>query len=109
MPRCMFGYGRRIGPGRPPKRRIVNFNIAASRFIPLVNGVLKENAEAIVLLPDELEALRLVDYLGLMQGEAAKRMGVSRGTVWRLIESGRRKIVTALLKGNLIEILPPKE
>jgi len=47
---------------------------------------------------DELEALRLVDYLGLNQEEAARQMGVSRGTVWRLLDSGRKKVVAMLVE-----------
>lgn len=44
----------------------------------------------------ELEALRLCDLEGLEQAAAGVRMGVSRGTVQRLLKSGRTKIVTAL-------------
>jgi predicted DNA-binding protein (UPF0251 family) len=46
---------------------------------------------------DEFEAMRLSDLEGLSQIEAGKRMQVSRGTVQRLLESGRRKVVQALL------------
>ena len=46
---------------------------------------------------DEFEAMRLCDAEGLSQIEAGERMKVSRGTVQRLLESGRRKVVQALL------------
>jgi predicted DNA-binding protein (UPF0251 family) len=46
---------------------------------------------------DEFEAMRLRDLEGLSQIEAGERMGISRGTVQRLLESGRRKVVRALL------------
>ena len=46
---------------------------------------------------DEFEAMRLCDLEGLSQIEAGERMQVSRGTVQRLLESGRRKVVRALL------------
>jgi predicted DNA-binding protein (UPF0251 family) len=49
---------------------------------------------------DEVEALRLVDYLGQSQEEAAHSMGVSRGTVWRCVDSGRRKMVAMLVEGR---------
>jgi len=49
---------------------------------------------------DELEALRLVDYHGLTQEEASERMGVSRGTVWRCLDSARRKIVAMLVENR---------
>jgi predicted DNA-binding protein (UPF0251 family) len=51
---------------------------------------------AIRLELSELEALRLCDLEGLEQAAAGARMGVSRGTVQRLVKSGRAKIVTAL-------------
>jgi predicted DNA-binding protein (UPF0251 family) len=46
---------------------------------------------------DEFEAMRLCDLEGLSQIEAGEHMQVSRGTVQRLLESGRRKVVQALL------------
>jgi len=49
---------------------------------------------------DEVEALRLVDYLGQSQEEAALSMGVSRGTVWRCVDSGRRKLSAMLVEGR---------
>lgn len=47
---------------------------------------------------DELEALRLIDYQGLTQEEAAERMGISRGTVWRCLDSARKKVVAMLVE-----------
>ena len=52
----------------------------------------------------EVEALRLVDLEGLSQEEAGERMGVSRGTVWRLLQEARRKTAQALTEGRRIEI-----
>lgn len=54
----------------------------------------------IILNFDEFEALRLVDYEGLTQEEAAKRMGISRGTVWRCINSARKKLASMLIEGR---------
>lgn len=62
------------------------------------------STEEIVILPDEVEALRLVDYIGLSQEEAAQSMGVSRGTVWRCVDQGRRKLITMLLEGRPLRI-----
>jgi len=45
---------------------------------------------------DELEALRLCDVEGLHQAVAGERMGVSRGTVQRLLKSGRETLVRAV-------------
>lgn len=56
----------------------------------------------ITLARDELEALRLCDLEGLTQEEAGKRMGVSRGTVQRILSSARKKVALALTSGMAI-------
>ncbi len=53
---------------------------------------------------DEFEAVRLCDHDGLSQIEASERMGVSRATVQRLLDSGRVKIIDALLKNKALKI-----
>lgn len=53
---------------------------------------------------DELEATGLCDVEGLTQAEAGDAMGVSRGTVQRLVTSGRKKIVDAILSGKALVI-----
>jgi predicted DNA-binding protein (UPF0251 family) len=40
--------------------------------------------------------LKLCDAEGLTQEEAGKRMGISRGTVQRILSSARQKTATAL-------------
>lgn len=57
-----------------------------------------------VLALDELEALRLVDLESLSQEEAGDAMGISRGTIGRLLERGRRTVVDALLHGHALRI-----
>jgi predicted DNA-binding protein (UPF0251 family) len=53
---------------------------------------------------DELEALRLCDSQGLSQEDAGMQMGVSRGTVQRLVTSGRKKVVDTILNGQALVI-----
>jgi predicted DNA-binding protein (UPF0251 family) len=53
--------------------------------------------EIVTLYQDELEAVKLCDLEGLTQEEAGKRMGVSRGTVQRLITTAHRKIADAIV------------
>ena len=53
---------------------------------------------------DEFEALRLCDLEQLDQAEAGERMGVSRGTVQRLLYSGREKLVRAVLDNDALLI-----
>jgi predicted DNA-binding protein (UPF0251 family) len=52
----------------------------------------------------ELEAMRLCDLDGLSQGQAGERMGVSRGTVQRLLKRGRAKVLRALVGSRAILI-----
>ena len=67
------------------------------------------NAPALEIRADELEALRLCDLEELSQTEAAARMGVSRGTLQRLLYSAHRQIAFALVCGRSIRIDPPAE
>lgn len=65
-------------------------------------GVPMTGLKQIALYPDELEALRLCDLEDLTQEEAGARMGVSRGTVQRLLASGRRKVVKAITERSAL-------
>lgn len=53
---------------------------------------------------DEFEAMRLCDHEGLEQVEAGETMGVSRGTVQRLLYKGRKKVIDALLNRHALII-----
>ncbi|HEY6000716.1 MAG TPA: DUF134 domain-containing protein [bacterium] len=58
--------------------------------------------ERVPLHRDELEALRLCDGEGLTQSAAGARMGVSRGTVQRILAAARNKVATALACGRAL-------
>ena len=62
--------------------------------------------EIIELDADELEAVSLCDRDAMTQAEAGVEMGISRGTIQRLVTSGRKKIVGALLSGHALVIKP---
>jgi len=62
--------------------------------------------EIIELDADELEAVSLCDRDAMTQTEAGAEMGISRGTIQRLVTSGRKKIVDALLSGHALVIKP---
>jgi predicted DNA-binding protein (UPF0251 family) len=64
------------------------------------------NLEPIFIEMAELEAFRLVDLEGLSQEEAGRKMGVSRGTIWRLVQNARRKTAQALSEGRPLSIAP---
>lgn len=59
-------------------------------------GIPLRELELITIYRDELEALKLCDMDGLTQEEAGKKMGISRGTVQRILSDGRRKVASAL-------------
>jgi len=67
-------------------------------------GAAKSETADVVLSLDEAEALRLADLDGLYQRAAAQRMGVSRPTFARIVESARRKTADALLNGKHLRI-----
>jgi predicted DNA-binding protein (UPF0251 family) len=93
---------RRGRKGRFPKPVSIEKVPTVDKFTPTPQG----NSEPVYIEPAELEALRLVDLEGLSQEEAGERMGVSRGTVWRLVQSARRKTSQALTEGRAIHIAP---
>ena len=64
----------------------------------------KQTGETVVLQLEEFEAIRLKDYEGLEQNEAAKRMGLSRATFQRILQSAKKKIAIALVKGCNVSI-----
>ncbi|HEX55113.1 MAG: hypothetical protein DRO94_00835 [Candidatus Altiarchaeales archaeon] len=61
-------------------------------------------SDEINLTLDEFEAIRLKDYEGLDQRDAAERMDISQPTFHRLLESARKKIASALVCGKAIRI-----
>jgi predicted DNA-binding protein (UPF0251 family) len=67
-------------------------------------GVPTKELQKIVLEIDELEALRLCDGEGLSQAVAGERMGISRGTVQRLVTCGRNKLISALVDGKALVV-----
>jgi predicted DNA-binding protein (UPF0251 family) len=101
----MRGRRRRGRYGRTPNPVYIDHTAIIKAFNPEP----ETQGEAIHLELAELEAIRLTDLEDLNQEEAGKRMGVSRGTIWRLLQGGRRKIALALIEGRRIEIREPLE
>ncbi len=61
------------------------------------------NEEASVRISlDEFEAMRLCDFEGKNQTEASREMKVSRATIQRLLQTGRKKMTDALLNYKTI-------
>ena len=75
---------------------------AVRYFKPI--GVPLAGLQEVVLTPDEIEAIRLMDLEHLYQAAAADRMGVSRQTLGRILTSAREKIAHAIIGGFAIRI-----
>jgi len=88
-------------PRRPKHRTCRRFE-GERVFKPL--GVPMKGLPVVHLRLDELESMRLCDMDGLDQQAAGDRMGVSRGTVQRLLRRGRAKVLTALLESSALMI-----
>lgn len=96
-----YGHRHRRGRrGRLPKPVIIPNPTKTEKFIPKPG--ITDNI--ITIEPSELEAMRLVDLEGLSQEHAGTQMGVSRGTIWRLVKSARAKVVQALTEGRTLTI-----
>ena len=87
---------RRGRRGRFPKPVSLGQAPIINRFTPFPQS----SPQPIYIEPAELEVLRLVDLEGLSQEEAGERMGVSRGTIWRLLQSARKKSAQALTEAR---------
>lgn len=87
---------------RPRKRRWLAHQPQPAIFKPV--GLPLDALERVVLLYEELEALRLADLEGRYQEEAAEHMGVSRSTFQRLLTEARRKVAQALVDGAALQV-----
>jgi len=88
--------------GRPKNCRRVGFLPDTKYFKP--RGIPLDLLEEIILTVDECEAIRLADFEGLYQEQAAEKMAVSRQTFGRIIESAHKKVAEALIKGKALKI-----
>jgi len=84
---------------RPRKCRMVGFIPHNSCFHPQVH-----NKDEVVLSIEEVESIRLSDYLEMEQDRAAESMNISRGTFQRIINAARKKTAEALVHGKTIRI-----
>jgi len=62
------------------------------------------NADDEILKVEELESIRLKDYLRMDQAAAAERMDISQPTFHRIINEAHCKIAQALIEGKAIRI-----
>jgi uncharacterized protein len=91
---------------RPCKERTVCLDLKAAYFKP--RGIPMTALSEVVLEVDEMEAVRLADFEGNYQEDAAKKMGVSRPTFSNIITRAHAKIAECLIKGKALRINCPK-
>lgn len=88
---------------RKPGPKIIRAMPAARIFLP--SSYPPDDARGgIFLLLEEWEALRLVDYAGMEQSQAARSMGISRQSVQMLVSSARGKLARAVVEGLALRI-----
>ncbi len=67
-------------------------------------GIPLRELEEIILMPEELEALKLYEIDGLEQRQAAEKMGISQLTFARILDSAQKKLAKAIIFGKAIRI-----
>lgn len=87
--------------GRPRKKRIVRNAPNSLQFSP--RGRIGRPGY-VELKHEELEAIRLADFAGMRQSQAASDMGVSQQTFSRILNKGRRIVSEALVLGKIIKV-----
>jgi len=85
---------------RPRKQRYCRRYRADRVYKP--QGIPLRDIETTSLSLDEFEALRLCDGEGMDQTAAGESMGVSRGTVQRLLKRARQALVRGILQHHAI-------
>lgn len=87
---------------RPKIKRRLGFDPSVYYFKP--QGVPMRFLEEVVLLADELEALKLYEVDNLTQIEAAKKMNISQPTFARILDHANKKIADAIIRGKAIKV-----
>jgi predicted DNA-binding protein (UPF0251 family) len=87
---------------RPKKTRWIINHPGVTYFKP--QGIPIRFLDQVELGIDEFEAIRLADFEGLNQEEAAPKMNISRATFGRIVTEARNKIANALVNGKAIRI-----
>lgn len=96
---------RKGSRGRFPIQPKINGTPVANKMSPEPRG----SNEPIYIDVAEVEVLRLVDLEGMYQEQAGKEMGVSRGTIWRLLVSAREKVTRSIYEGRFLIVGLPNE
>ena len=87
---------------RPKCCRKIGYTPDTTYFKP--KGIPVSQIDEVSLNLDEFEAIRLADFEGFYQEAAADKMGISRQTFGRIIESAHKKISDVLINGKALKI-----
>lgn len=87
---------------RPKKTRWVKCEPGERCFRP--QCIAPNKLKGVAMSLDEFEAIRLADFEGLKQIDAAKKMRISRPTFSRIITSAHQKVADALVSIKAIKI-----
>ncbi len=74
---------------------------------PIVNAFIPEgtpSCDEVTLSLEEFEIIRLIDYEGLDQSQAAEIMQVSRQTVGRILKSGRYNLSKFVVEAHRLKV-----
>ena len=92
--------------GRPKKPRNIARKPFTSQFSP--RGHVGRPGHVQMSLSD-FEALRLADFIGASQKEAAVSMGISQQTYSRILKAARKRLMEGIVLGKIINFMPPKK
>lgn len=92
-----------LASGRPKTARTITPETGAGCYAPVCPRKY-QSAETVLLQPEELAILRLIDLDGHSQEEAAVMLGVSRKTAWRDIHEAHYKIADAIVNGKMLRV-----
>ncbi len=87
---------------RPKKPRRLRFSPDVCYYKP--QGVPLRDLKEVVLLADELEALKLHDVDGLNHLQSAKKMNISQPTFGRVLNIAYKKLAQAIVGGKAIRL-----
>lgn len=87
---------------RPKRKRKVLFSPNCTYFKPA--GIKLRDLEEVILSVEEMEALRLCDFLKKEQKQAAVIMNISQSTFHRIVIEARFKLAKALTEGKAVKI-----
>ncbi len=87
--------------GRPKKYKTIAKTPKISQFSPRGKPGRPDEIE---LKLEEFEAIRLADFEGISQTEAAKHMNISQQTFSRVLRRARKAVSEGLVYGKIIRI-----